>query len=156
MHCCDSIRCAERLWNCRWLLKPFAHRHPIKPKYGKHVNYRWKWMEMGGTGKPWKTIQKSAVSAYPLPDYQRVLQCIGQTFLATHRVTLCPKISFIVSNYPNNPLNPYSFIVFLCPKFGKTEPWRRFVLRTCRTSLWSLEVPLMTSRTQICDKATRI
>ena len=50
----------------------------------------------------------------------------------------------------------HSFTVFLCPKFGKTEPWRRFVLRTCRTSLWSLEVPLMTSRTQICDKAKRI
>ena len=28
----------------------------------------------------------------PLPDYQRVLQCIGQTFLATNRVSLCPKI----------------------------------------------------------------
>ena len=27
--------------------------------------------EIGGTGKPRKTIQKSAVSAYPLPGYQR-------------------------------------------------------------------------------------
>ena len=74
-----------------------------------HQSQIWQTCEIDGnrgTGKPWKTIQKSAVSACPLPDYQRVLQCIGQTFLATHRVTLCPKISFIVSNYPNHALNP--------------------------------------------------
>ena len=65
-------------------------------------------MEMGGYRKTLENhpeIGCFRLPMDPLPDYQRVLQCIGQTFLATNRVTLSPKILFIVSNYPNNPLN---------------------------------------------------
>ena len=61
--------------------------------YGKHVK-----MEMDGNGGYRKTMENHPeigcfrLPMDPLPDYQRVLQCIGQTFLATHRVALCPKI----------------------------------------------------------------